>query len=468
MNFQNINDDADRENETNFYFQSNDSFNSFMKIVNFRDSMCVMQLNAQRVADIEKFLEPVVYIESLAIKPDLIVLEETWIVDGTGGMYQIEGYEGVHCCRQSSSAGIAIYYLQKYAVEVQQTSSAEVSYIDLKVFDSNRPSDFLVLTALYMPRRGDIGKLEFVLSELLSRWSFTDHLVVGDLNVNAQGACSATRRLFSVLDSYGYHVANTTTTRPVSGSQIDYVITNFYGSVNVTVESGVSDHNSIFTFMKRKLSAGDSGKRTMTMRSIYYNGVMRMFAQTLMVYDWESMDSDELLEFLISTLLQAIECSTRLRVCKVKRSYTRECIDPELLRLSKRKHRLLRKLRRRPSDRILEAKVSDVTRRVEALKRAGTDKYFQAAFGENVSCRQKWQNLNEFLGRKKRENVRVLRREDGTIESDPMRIVEMFSDYFGSALTNTQADIREATRALSPNDIEDSMFFAPVTVDEVG
>ena len=116
---------------------------------------------------------------------------------------------------------------------------------------------------------------------------------------------------------------------------------------------------------------------------------------------------------------------------------------------------------------MLQAKIADVSRKVEHLKRTGNSAYFRAAFGEGVSYRQKWQNLNSLLGRRKKEVIEVLRGSDGEMISDPKLMAEVFADHFSQQGLSVDVDVAEATRGIAPNNIVDSMFVEPVTIVEV-
>lgn len=115
--------------EVNFYLDGNDRFNILMKVSNFAREFCVLNLNVRRVADLDKFEDFVHYVESLEVEPDLIVLTETWVLRGTGGLYALRGYKGHHCGRELPSAGVALYVKGKYDFEVIDQSNGALSFI---------------------------------------------------------------------------------------------------------------------------------------------------------------------------------------------------------------------------------------------------------------------------------------------------------------------------------------------------
>ena len=95
----------------------------------------------------------------------------------------------------------------------------------------------------------------------------------------------------------------------------------------------MSDHNSVFTFMNRSLTREAQRKKTIFDRNVDYVKAKVAMAQTLNMFDWEAMSSDDLLHFLTSIVREVISFSTEVKECRVKPSYVDERIDPELLRL---------------------------------------------------------------------------------------------------------------------------------------
>lgn len=81
-----------------------------------------------------------------------------------------------------------------------------------------------------------------------------------------------------------------------------------------------------------------------------------------------------------------------------------------------------------------------------------------------MTTRQKWKNSNTFLGRGKCQDIQA---SDGTMITNPQEICDMFSNAFSGQNNAARAESTAATQHLLPNEIKRSLFFEPVTVEEV-
>lgn len=204
--------------------------------------LCVLQMNVQRISNINKFQDIIAYISSMTVKPDALIFTETWITQGTEGLYQIPGYDALHCCRETQSAGIAFFFKKDLKCEMIDQSNDEVSFMHVAVYRTTEPGKKLLITAVYMPDSRNFQTLNTRLNGLLSNDS-TNHLLMGDFNINILSNSAMTNTYLDTVDSLGYRIRNTFPTRPSSGSLIDHVITNFENSICITIANDLSDHN---------------------------------------------------------------------------------------------------------------------------------------------------------------------------------------------------------------------------------
>lgn len=167
--------------ESNYYFTNVTDLNSFAN--SLCDKLSVLQLNVQRISNLDKFHDILTYISSMVYKPDVLIFTETWIIKGTESLYVIPGYKSFHCCRDEQSAGIACYYKQDLYCELIGNSNDEVSYIHFKLCNIHDPDIYVFLTALYMPSSLNFPKLDERLNQIISSVS-RSHVLMSDFNVN--------------------------------------------------------------------------------------------------------------------------------------------------------------------------------------------------------------------------------------------------------------------------------------------
>lgn len=125
--------------EHNYLFNDVADLNLYMESLCDTQLLCVLQLNVQRISNINKFHNLLTYIASMTVKPDVLIFTETWITRGTEGLYRIPGYESLHCCRDVQSAGIALYYNTDLQCELIAQSNEEVSYMHVNLCRLSEP-----------------------------------------------------------------------------------------------------------------------------------------------------------------------------------------------------------------------------------------------------------------------------------------------------------------------------------------
>lgn len=455
------------DGDDNFYFDSVERFRSFAMTSDFGNRFTFLNFNVQRVADLGKFEDLNLLLSGLCVRPKLLILTETWIVEGTGGIYEIDGYKAYHCGRDTSSAGIAIYYSSEYDIEVLKESNGNFSFIQFKIFLTGASEVFIIFTACYLPSRANHKDLEDMLPDLVNPFQDQRHVLIGDFNINVSDGSLLSGRYLNVLESVGYHVTNCHQTRPVSGTIIDHNIANFSGLVNYTVENEFSDHNMIIGSFDNPFTRGQSVRRRVEKHYTDFNVARSELQRRIDAEAVDLMHGDDLLAFLMRSLRESISFATSTTPYTNKDS-DKTWISLELVRLSNRKHRLLRKLRSRPDDPVLDQKVKDITRQVRCVKDEARRREYDRMFGTYVPIRQRWQNLNSVLGRRNKNDDAPTILDDATgLIRDPQVVAERFCEYF----TNVAGDIRvNQSRALSHTRrfaITQTMFLSPSDPCEV-
>lgn len=148
-----------------------------------RGKFSVFHLNVQRIPNMDKFSDLLIFLNTMEFEPDIIVLTETWITDATKHLYEMPSYGAYHCCRERPSAGISIFFKSSLCMQVISESNGGVSFVHFLVNDNSLLGESLLCTAFYMPSINDYPLLSERLDDLLSEVD-SHHLMVGDFNID--------------------------------------------------------------------------------------------------------------------------------------------------------------------------------------------------------------------------------------------------------------------------------------------
>lgn len=339
----------------------------------------------------------------MSYKPDIIIFTETWIIEGTEGLYQLPGYEAIHACRKTQSAGISLFYKTGLIFEPIATRTDEVSLIHAQFSNSNLHTSSLLVTAVYMPDSRNFPLLNARMHDLLD--NVTDnHILMGDFNVNVLAQNQMSTSYLDTILSQGYAIQNTLPTRPSSSTLIDHVISNFENTVCVTLENTLSDHNAIFALFNHPISQVPvRGYTTVDRIKTDFEGVSRDLHNLHLDYH----DARSCFTEFHTTLTESIQRNTYTSIMKVKMNnqYASTWINETLIKLSKRKQRLLAKRNRRVVSATLHTRIAEVTKQVDELKFHLRDKDMNSKYGDGINSRTKWKNINELLGRNNKKKM---------------------------------------------------------------
>lgn len=176
---------------------------------------------------------------------DVLVVGETWVKEGSTGLYGINDYTAEFFSRLDSHGGLVVYYRSNLKCEViKNVNNNGCHYICLRLQHAGKSID---LVAIYRPPSypliDSFGIIDRIMSELAS-----EHIILaGDMNVPVNITTSTTvQEYLCLLESFNLQITNTFTTRPSSGNILDHMIcsnTFAHTLVNETIFNEVSDHS---------------------------------------------------------------------------------------------------------------------------------------------------------------------------------------------------------------------------------
>lgn len=442
----------------NHLMEDIDSLNDFINI-SHTNHLCLMHMNVQRCANLNKFHDIITFISSMSKKPDVIMLTETWIIKGTENIYQIPGYNGVHSCRDVPSGGVSVYYKDYLPCELLSTSNDEVSFINVRIYS-------LTITALYMPKVAHFSSLIPRLHELLANEP-NKHVLMGDFNINILNNSNISNSYVDTIESLGFSVLNTLPTRPCSGSLIDHIVANEDKVTCLTLHNQISDHSALLALLECPWSLTPSRGRTTISRTTTNFEAVRA---DLVSFRPNGHDAQSAFTAFHSHVVESIRVNTVTKLIKVKNSnpHSSEWVTETLITLSKRKHRLLTKRNNGTMSSTLARRIEIVSKVVEDLKSRLVEKDLQAKYGDEVNSKTRWKHLNELLGRKKKNNeIQKMKDVNGDSFIDPKSIANTLNRHFVGHHSDQDSISASHEPPASPTSTLPSIFLTPSSDTEV-
>jgi hypothetical protein len=218
----------------------------------------------------ENFDEFLLVLDSMRVKPHIIVLTEIWIYESETTLYDIENFMSFFCCNdRSRSDGVAVYVNNALSATVATTSLSHCSYISLEITGSALS---ISLTAIY---RSPSLSLPAFLTDLegflLRQAQKKVHVILGDININTleesllECVSSDVHRYLELLAACGYEDCVEGPTREVirrnhangdaiiQKSKVDHVLLRTFSPTQVhskVLKWGISDHYAVKTVLQ--------------------------------------------------------------------------------------------------------------------------------------------------------------------------------------------------------------------------
>lgn len=237
----------------NKYFNSFENFLRHLKTLNSL-YFNIISINVRSISSINKFNQFKTVIASFPILPNVIAIQETWFQKNISHIYQIPGYNCVHCCRYDGFGGTSVFIRSnlQYCIETCESKTfCDVVALSLENYKvDGRP---IKIISFYRSQKCNLNNFYEVMENLLQKFGRSSCIFVGDSNVDFLHNGSAD--LLNLLESYDFKNCHTFITRPLSGKSIDNIYSNISNFVCVdAVEFKISDHNMISCRVKKKIS----------------------------------------------------------------------------------------------------------------------------------------------------------------------------------------------------------------------
>lgn len=242
-------------NVTNYRFSDVDDFNEFYDSGQFEvNGLSVFQLNARSIDSVLKLNKFKRFLSSLKVSADVVVVGETCFNYGTAGLHELAGYDHYPACRESAGGGVSMYVRTSLEHRFVEKVDDLIYSVTVEVLGRGRNGPLTIVGYYRPPSYRNSSRFLAHLDGVLCAYSDRKCLILGDTNFNLlsdrlSGYCNVSN-YSSLLQSYGFGLCNDRVTRPIKGTLLDHVLSNFVEELphaSVTIEVDFSDHAGVLT-----------------------------------------------------------------------------------------------------------------------------------------------------------------------------------------------------------------------------
>lgn len=428
----------------------------------------ILQWNIRGMNDLGKFDSLLEFLDRCDVPLDIIVIGETWLKQENTALYNIPGYSAVFSCRQASNGGLAVYvqsHIKHRIVSNEVNEGLHHLFVELNIH-----GHLYDIHGVYRPPSFDTHAFCDHLEQWMDQTN-SNHscFFVGDINIPINlSNNNVVIKYRTLLQSYGYLITNTVTSRPMSGNILDHVICKVddaNGMRNDTVFTNSSDHMQIMSSVKLNFNKEST---TLTKNVIDHQRLQAEFHHYLNGID-QIDDADVTLNEIIESYNNVLRRCTRT-VTKTIKLKTTSCpwMSYDLWALIKLKDNCLKRAKNNPTDEHLKALLRHVSKKVENAKQRAKKNYFENLL--NSTCHSKtWKNLNQIFGRKKQE-MEISLNVNGTMTTSTKEACEVLNTHFTTVGKNLASSIPKNSTSDPCRNIQrvrNSIFLRPSSSNEV-
>lgn len=412
----------------NKYFKSLNSFGIYLKEETDFQKLCILSINIRSVSSIAKFNKFKNIVAHLPILPAIICIQESWFQRNLLQLYNLPGYNNVHCCREDNYGGCSMYIREtmEYAVDLCESVNF-IETIAITLCNQKLSGKSLKIMTYYRSPKCTSMNFYSHIDCLTHRFGRFPCIFVGDSNINFLDE-SMSQELNSIIESYDFKNCHTFITRPRSGTSIDTVFSNIYDKLKIdSIECKLSDHNMIFCRIESQYQAHDFQENVYT--SYDYDLVKQHFRQNLQLPQLSGNPSSDTLKF-VTCLSNAISHgTTEIKKRSLLKYQVAPWLNVNLQSLIQLKNKLL-KLRRKSRTTDVDIRLKRLSKVIKiASKEAMNDYYIDKLSKIQHDPKKCWRFLNQTLGRKRKSDI-VLKDVSGEMIRLDKDKAERLNQYF--------------------------------------
>ena len=241
----------------------------------------------------------------------VIILSESWLKDenaNQNSLYQIANYIPIHQIRKGSSKGggvsIYIHKTLNYKLRCDKgICNPDIEALTIEIIKENQK--ILIITGIYRPPRGDEKNFRKEYKKLIENKNESNKQIflIGDINLNSLDyeTSNCIKNFFYLLlfylsfkNSIFPIITRPTRVTRTSTTSIDHILTNAILTRKIhssILQTDISDHFPIFTFIKEEVTENETGKTTIFKRDISET-TKETFKNILKNYNWDTVKNE--------------------------------------------------------------------------------------------------------------------------------------------------------------------------------
>ena len=478
------------DNNFTFRYYSENKINSEVETVRNAIGLSVIHINIRSLN--HNYEKLILYLESIHLHFDLIVLSEIWKHNVTFYANILKDYNFYYeLPKNSSVGGIGIFVrndvvcvrLRKYILYSSCKNTVEC--ICLKITKNNKT--FIVL-GVYRHPNGEIKEfvemLEKILEEVRKEKKYV--IIAGDFNINLANF-NRNNDIKNYLNSLLINDFIPTILMPTritlnTATLIDHIYLHQPNCENLqkimagNLYADITDHLPNFLILCTN-EKQRSGNKTRKMVRLMTTKHMNKFRSHLGRTDWlvlkDYTDVESAYKCFNDKIIEEYEKCFPLVQCSRKRVKDKQWITAGIKISSKVKNRLYKKwiIKRRLSDKMKYDNYVKIFKKCVAQSRAD---YYKEIFSDRTqSIKNMWNHMGHIINPDKHRNhMNSIERLkiDNQLVSDPQQIADKINNYFcsvGEHLANSLPVSKRPFSDYMQTRLTNSMFLTPITQVEI-
>lgn len=386
--------------------------------------------------------------------PDILVFTETWIKDIDVDFFGMNGFTPFILGR-SNRRGRGVAILTKCdSCTSRLLEKIMTPLIEVIVVQINTQNDTFTVVAIYRPplllNKEDqeiyLQKLDYILNKYANRNS----IIIGDQNINILNEENEfVKSYVDVFLQYNQVFQNKNiVTRPVSGSCIDHIITDYEIVERIQVQTLQFmnlDHLVLFIDIPLKTpKLLNKQPSYFVYKQIDYENVNSLLPMRLAHIN-EMMSTNEIFDELISGIKNTVLQCTKIKVIKRKIKYKSDWMDSELIKLiDEKEYWYKRKTEARNLNQFYNEKYVLFRNKVTSMKRKKREIHFGHKLERcNGDMKKTWNFMKDAMNNgqhSKNETNLFSNLQDKTAKQEKLDEYNDFYSRIGDSFVSTQSN----------------------------
>lgn len=461
------------------YYQDIESFKSNFILKN---DLFILH---QNIRSINKNLDVLlVFLSSIHVKPDVIVLTEAWLREGDDRLYTIDGYCSLSVVSATRCGGIVVFYSTDKITACHSRQStvfgADSLLLDIKVRNDNSTiSLFAIYRRHGYPFNDFIDSFQHNLSKIKNKFV----ICIGDFNLDINTNSEYSDKYSEVYSGLGFNNLMTgsiyTRVTETSSSCIDHILYRNNRPLNIrpfVIDSFITDHRSIGLTIGYPTHLSDIKDPHVTYVTDYdrVNSILENEAWTT-VYSANNVSNA--FNCFVDILRSAVNLSKKqLPNNKNKMRKLKPWISNGLCIAIKHRDKMWKKVKTHPNDIILMQRYKSFKSKIERWVKEAKLNYYTQLFEKNRNNNKaQWKIINELSGNKRCASNEIKIRVNNDLICDQKLVADEFNMFFSnvsSSLSLSMPDVLTDHFNLNRmffmrKTIKNSVFLYPVTEIEL-